>query len=255
MVDWSRASSTRASSGEAIDAPLSSSDGRRHGRPQTFCAREKRQLPQPPMGRPRTRTGTSSPGKPCGTRPWWPGTTRCPGNSRKRRERRRAAPPDGMAQDCQEVCQNRQGPAKKKKPSTGGGACGRSRAARRPGTSPPRGRPAVGDERQGDPGDGHDADGHAHVDEGLEGQHGHHPGGQQAAEKGPSKGGDAQAAPEAARAGSRAMAPAKPSSSPITVKMKSVFCSGTTGVGLGAAQVALAADPARADGDQGLPRV
>src|SRR4029450_7891352 len=41
-LDWSRASSTRASSGEAIDAPLSSSDGRRRGRPQTFCAREKR---------------------------------------------------------------------------------------------------------------------------------------------------------------------------------------------------------------------
>src|SRR4029450_1378043 len=68
-LDWSRASSTRASSGEAIDAPLSSSDGRRRGRPQTFCAREKRQLPPPPVERPRTRTGTPPPGK-----PWHVGT-------------------------------------------------------------------------------------------------------------------------------------------------------------------------------------
>ena len=62
-VDWSRASSTRASSGEAIDAPLSSSDGR-HGRPQTFCAREERQLPRHRWNGRDTRTGAPSPGKP-----------------------------------------------------------------------------------------------------------------------------------------------------------------------------------------------
>ena len=134
-VDWSRASSTRASSGEAIDAPLSSSDGR-HGRPQTFCAREERRLP-----RHRWNGRERGPALPLRASPWlaarWPGTTRCPGNSRKQHERRRAAPPDGMAQDCQRVCQNRQAPAKIRSHlpvPTGSGACGRSPGGRWPGT-------------------------------------------------------------------------------------------------------------------------
>ena len=125
--------------GGSHECSSSSSDGHRRGRPQTFCAREKRQLPPPPVERPRTRTGTPPPGKPLGRRHDGRGTTRCPGNSRKQRERRRAAPPDGMAQDCQRVCQNRQGPAKNlpTRPATGTAACGRSRAGRWPGTWPP----------------------------------------------------------------------------------------------------------------------
>src|SRR4029450_8905292 len=59
-VDWSRALSTRASSGEAIDAPLSSSDGRRRGRPQTFCAREEVATP-PATGGTATNADRHSP--------------------------------------------------------------------------------------------------------------------------------------------------------------------------------------------------
>src|SRR5215218_3862827 len=118
-------------------------------------------------------------------------------------------------------------------------------------------RPAVGDERQRDPGDGHDADGHADVDEGLEGQHGHHPGGQEGAEGVAGHGGDAQSPPQEQpeqqqqdHGAGEAELLADHGEDEVGLLLGNVL-----EVGLGAVQVALAGDAARADGDQGLPRV